>query len=62
MFKWLKEWAKDYNEAQKALHESGIFHTFSPWGGYYTHIVNKEYDRSNTIRKYDTNSKVDRQI
>jgi len=51
MLKFFREWLKDLNEAQKELNELGVFSAFNPWSGYYTYIVNKEYDRQETIRK-----------
>lgn len=60
MFKWLKEWAKDYNEVQQALRDEGIFIISNSWGSFTTHIVNNKHDRSNTIQPNDTKSKVDR--
>lgn len=62
MFKFIKEWIKDYNEAQKALNDAGIFNVFTPWGGITTHIINTHDDKLRTIQENNTNSKRRRQV
>ena len=60
MFKWLKEWAKDYEEAEKCLRESGIFVISFPNGWYSSYIVNSNDDKLDPIQPNDSNSKVQR--
>lgn len=58
MLKWLKEWAKGYNELQRELNRFGLFTVYHHFGAstHYigeektTHINNVD-DRQNTVSK-----------
>jgi len=53
MLKFFREWLKDLNEAQKELNEAGLYSIFTPWGTYWSQIVNTQHDKSKTIREND---------
>lgn len=58
IIKYLKEWSKDYNAAQKELNDMGLFTAYHQWGSYVhytdhklsTHINNTD-DKQDTISK-----------
>ena len=62
MLRILKEWLKDYNEGQKALHDSGVFFVPLSWGHYYIHCVNKDDDRPQAVSTNHRHSKKSRQV
>ena len=58
LIEYLREWSKDYNEAQKELNDMGLFTAYHQWGSYVhytdpklsTHINNTD-DKQDTISK-----------
>ena len=62
MFKFIKEWYKDYNAAQEELSKMGIFNITTPWGSYYNSCVNTEHDKQESIRENNTDSKSRRRV
>ena len=58
IIKYLKEWSKDYNAAQKELNDMGLFTAYHQWGAYVhytdptlTKHINNTDDKQDTIPK-----------
>jgi hypothetical protein len=58
IIKYLKEWSKDYNAAQKELNDMGLFTAYHQWGAYVhytdptlTKHINNTDDKQDTISK-----------
>ena len=58
LIKYFKEWAKDYNAAQKELSDMGLFTAYHQWGASVHYIdptlttqINKSDDKQRTISK-----------